>query len=65
MHATNVKQESEGLARIRDAQWFLSLGRSAIYELMNQGLLVSVKLNGARRIRWESLRKLAQRGTES
>jgi excisionase family DNA binding protein len=57
--------ETEGLARIRDAQQFLGLSRSAVYVLLDSGDLASVKIGGARRIRWSDLRDLAAKGTDA
>ncbi len=50
---------SEGLASVKEAGKFLSLGRSKVYEEMNAGRLVSCKIGGARRIPWRALRFFA------
>jgi excisionase family DNA binding protein len=56
------KADSEGLAKIADAQRYLSLSRTAIYHLMDNAELKFVKIGKARRIPWEALRQLASEG---
>lgn len=41
---------SDGLMTIREAAVFLGLSRSKLYELMDQGALAHVKIDGSRRI---------------
>ena len=50
---------SDGLAKVKEATRFLSLGRSKLYELMDSGRLPYCKIDGARRIPWRAIRALA------
>jgi excisionase family DNA binding protein len=52
---------SDGLARVREAQRFLALSRSAVYDLMDKGELQYVKIGKARRIPWPALRELIEK----
>jgi excisionase family DNA binding protein len=51
---------SEGFTGVEQAGEFLGVKRSKIYELMNDGRLASVKLDGARRIPRQALRQFAE-----
>ena len=53
---------ADGLVTTKEAAAFLHLSRSTVYELMNKGELVWVKLGGARRIPRRALVELAARG---
>jgi excisionase family DNA binding protein len=44
------------LYRVPEAAAFLSLSRAKVYELIKTGVLKSVRIGGARRVRGEDLR---------
>lgn len=50
----------EGLLSIREAMSFLRIGRSTLYELMEQGLIPWSKIGRSRRIPKRALVRLAQ-----
>jgi excisionase family DNA binding protein len=52
---------NDGLARVREAQGFLAMSRSAVYALMDKGELEYVKIGKARRIPWPALRELVEK----
>lgn len=56
---------TDGMASIRDACEFLKLGRTKVYELMNEGRLQYVEFGRCRRIAWAVLRELAKSPTAS
>lgn len=63
---TDVPQEnhnlvSEGFFRVGDAAVFLKVGRSKIYELMQQGELRYAKIGRARRIPRRAVFELAEK----
>lgn len=43
------------LYRVSEAAWALGLSRAKVYELINSGALLAVRVDGARRIRVEDL----------
>jgi excisionase family DNA binding protein len=51
----------EGFASIREAARFLSVGRSTVYKLMEEGSLRYAKVGKCRRIPWRALREYAER----
>ena len=51
----------DGFASVEEAQDFLSLGRSSIYKLMDNGELNYARFGRTRRIPWRSLREYATR----
>jgi len=51
---------SEGLVTVKEAAAFLRLSRSTLYNLMDQGKLCYVKINGSRRIPKNALGILAK-----
>lgn len=57
-----VEVPSSGLATIKDACAFLSLGKSIVYELINAGELKTTHIGRAVRLHWESLREFAKNG---
>ncbi len=59
MNATNIDLVQDGLMRISDAAAFTGLSRSTLYEMMEQGELVYVKIGRARRIPRRALVELA------
>lgn len=56
---------TDGMASVRDACEFLKLGRTKVYELMNEGRLQYVEFGRRRRIAWTVLRELAKSPTAS
>ena len=52
---------SDGLMTIREAAEFLSVSRTTLYQLMDQGLLCFVKLGWCRRIPRRAVVELAAR----
>jgi predicted DNA-binding transcriptional regulator AlpA len=50
---------AEGFASVPQAMEFLSLGRTAIYQLMEDGDLQYAQVLSRRRITWQSLRAYA------
>lgn len=52
-----------GLARISEAEGFLRLSRSKIYELMDDGSLSFVKIGKSRRISWAELEAFVEKHT--
>lgn len=48
------------LITVKEAMRRLSLGRGTIYKLMNEGILVSVKVGRSRRIRVDSVDQVGQ-----
>jgi len=50
---------SDGLEKVSDAARFLKVSRSAIYKLMESGILPSVWIGRSRRIPVRAVRKLA------
>jgi excisionase family DNA binding protein len=50
---------ADGLASLREAGRFLSVSRTTLYELMNDGALPYCKIRGARRIPWAALKAFA------
>jgi excisionase family DNA binding protein len=64
MSAAAVEQvpvTADGLASIREAEEFLSVGRSTLYKLMDSGELRFAKVGKCRRIPWRALREYAER----
>ncbi len=55
--------KSEGLARVCEAERFLSLSRATVYALMERGELEYVKIGRSRRIPWKALEELVVRNT--
>lgn len=60
---TSAELLTDGLATVREAANFLSLGRSKLYVMMDRGELVYCKFGdgpkSARRIPWVAIRRLA------
>lgn len=50
---------ADGLMPVAEAARFLSVSRSTLYEIMDQGRLVYVKIGRARRIPRSAVRELA------
>ena len=50
-----------GYGTITQISEFLSISRSGIYKLLDDGLLPSVKLRGARRIPWDAVYQLLEK----
>jgi excisionase family DNA binding protein len=55
----NLDVVADGLMAVAEAAKFLSLSRSTLYELMDEGRLQYVKLGRARRIPRRAVRELA------
>jgi excisionase family DNA binding protein len=55
--------QRRGLASVREAELFLSMSRSKLYALMDQGELRYVKIGKSRRIPWEAIEELVQKNT--
>jgi len=53
-----------GLMRIKEVMKFLGISRSAVYKLLNEKKLSSVKIGGARRIPRKAVIKYAANGLE-
>ncbi len=51
----------DGLLTVNEAAGYLALSRSKVYEMMNDGELLWVKLGGNRRIRASDVRALIER----
>lgn len=51
---------SEGLVTVKEAALFLRLSRSTLYNLMDQGKLCYVRINGSRRIPKKALSLIAK-----
>ena len=51
------------LATVDEACEALNIGRSSMYELINDGTLRLIKIRGASRIPWDDIRRVAD-GTE-
>jgi excisionase family DNA binding protein len=49
----------DGFASVKQAEAFLSLSRSTVYTLMDQGKLRFAKIGRSRRIPWAALREFA------
>ena len=49
---------TDGLATVKQASIFLSVGRSTIYQLMDSGELPYCKIGRARRVPWLAIHKL-------
>jgi excisionase family DNA binding protein len=60
LSTTNDSLVEDGLVSIEGAMAFLSIGRSTVYELMEQGKLPWVKIGRSRRIPRRALVQLAQ-----
>ena len=60
MSTVNEQLVEGGLVSIEEAMAFLSVGRSTLYELMDQGLLPWAKIGRSRRIPRNALIQLAQ-----
>lgn len=68
MSATLAAPPTEGLATVAQAAEFLSLSKSAVYELMDCGRLEHCRFPGTkerctRRIPWRVLREFVERNT--
>jgi excisionase family DNA binding protein len=50
---------ADGLATVKDAEGFLKIGRSKLYEEMDAGRLTYCKFGRARRIPWREIRRYA------
>jgi excisionase family DNA binding protein len=54
-----------GFATIPQGVEFLQVGRTTVYAMIDDGMLASMKIRGARRIPWASLHKLADDAVQS
>jgi excisionase family DNA binding protein len=54
-------ERTRGLATVAEAQRFLSVSRSTLYRMLGQADLRSLKVRGARRIRWADLEAFVNR----
>lgn len=59
-HGTDGVRVERLLYSVREAAELLSIGRVKLYELMNAGRIVSVKLDGSRRIPREALEEFVE-----
>jgi excisionase family DNA binding protein len=61
----NVKDDLSaiGLRRVPDVAQYLSLSRSKVYQMMENGSLTYVKLGKSRRIPWDAVLKLIESNT--
>ena len=50
--------ESRGLLSVREASMWLAISPATCYRLMERGVLRSIKIGGARRIRFTDLQSL-------
>lgn len=50
------------LATVAEAAEFLNVSRSFVYERMDDGKLAYIKIGRCRRIPWDELRRVAERG---
>ena len=57
---SNAQLVEDGLVSLEDAMAFLAIGRSTLYELMDQGKLPWAKIGRSRRIPRRALIQLAQ-----
>lgn len=57
--------EGAGLQPVRAVAEYLSLSRSKVYQLMEQGQLPYVKLGKSRRVQWSEVLKLVEQNTIS
>ena len=55
---------SAGLMSVKEAAKFLSISRSKLYELMNEGELQFVKIGRSRRVPRRAVTELAARGLQ-
>ena len=63
MRTANAEQSEvlqDGFACIKEAESYLSVGRSTIYQLMDSGKLPFAKIGKARRIPWQAIRQFGQ-----
>jgi excisionase family DNA binding protein len=58
----NETQARAGLATVEQAREFLAISRAHLYTLMDNGSLKYVKLGKSRRIGWDALYELAEKG---
>lgn len=59
-NAKPAEMTQEGFATIREAESYLSVSRSTLYQLMDAGRLVYAKIGKSRRIPWQVLRQFGQ-----
>lgn len=57
-----VRETRQGLATCAQAQAYLSLSRTSLYNLSRRGLIEPVRIGRALRFRWADLRRLAGEG---
>ena len=55
----NREQRRQGLATIKEAGDFLTVGHVTVYAMIRDGQLASVKIRNARRVPWEALYRIA------
>jgi excisionase family DNA binding protein len=61
----NVPQDLAGLQTVGAVAKFLSLSRSKVYQLMEQGELPYVKIGKSRRLRWADVNRLVDQSVVS
>ncbi len=54
----NREQRRAGLATIKEACDFLSVGHVTVYAMIRDGQLASTKIRNARRVPWDALYKI-------
>ena len=55
----NREQRRQGLATIKEASDFLTVGHVTVYAMIRDGQLASTKIRNARRVPWDALYKIA------
>ena len=55
----NREQRRQGLATIKEACDFLTVGHVTVYAMIRDGQLASTKIRNARRIPWDALYQIA------
>jgi excisionase family DNA binding protein len=55
----NREQRRAGLATIKEACDFLTVGHVTVYAMIRDGQLASTKIRNARRVPWEALYRIA------
>ncbi len=57
---STLQECNRGLRTVQEVAEFLSISRSKVYQLMDSGELVFVKIGSSRRVRWEDVLKLVE-----
>jgi excisionase family DNA binding protein len=60
--ATNTDLVLDGLDRVADVARFLKLSQSTVYDLLDRGLLPSIKIGKSRRVPHRAVLELATKG---